>query len=70
MIMDPQTRATSNLRTYFAQLDAGGLATHARALALECCSRGLPGDAKLFEVAYQLSRHSAAEAATPALHAS
>ena len=60
--MDPQSRATNNLRAYFAQLDAGGLATHARALALECCSRGLPGDDKLWDLAYQLSRQSDAQA--------
>jgi len=61
-----QDRTTANLRAYFAQLDAGGLATHARALAMELIVRGLPGDDKLWDVAYQLSRSAPASAA-PAL---
>jgi hypothetical protein len=57
-----QDRTTANLREYFSSLDVGGLALHARALALELVVRGLPGDDKLWDLAYQLSRQSDAQA--------
>lgn len=54
--MTQEHRALENLRAYLQHADQTHLGALVRAVAVELIVRGLPGDAELFGVAYQLAR--------------